>query len=460
MRNSKVHVTIGDARELLLTTTEQDHVIASEPSNPYRAGVASLFTREYDEGARNRLGPDGIFVQWVQAYEIDAPSLKTVYATMSAAFPHVETWQLSSADLALVGSIRAPEYREDVLDRRIREEPFRSALRVAWRSIDLNGFFAHYIARDTLARAMAALEGVEVSTDDRNLVEFGFARSVGRGEANVIAELRHLAQSLGVSQPPLRDHSIVDWPTVQTAWVTFQASAGFAVSASADVSEAERERQNTIIRDYTTGVALAEALDAWDRQARPPADPGELAMVADLHAQTGSELAVGYLTALRAHQPGEADTFLAQLRAQQGRYEEASLALESAFRQFRIDPWALTRFKLRALDLAGVVATRHPAGAGRLFEAVRQPFAIKAVETDRRATATNLAQIVDFARLCSHQVAASEPHVPWTRTFLVLRRDCYRAAGDPRLDVATRDLQDFLSQEAPPLADGFDAVPQ
>ena len=45
MGNPKVHLTIGDARETLLTSRDRYDVIASEPSNPFRAGIASLFTR-------------------------------------------------------------------------------------------------------------------------------------------------------------------------------------------------------------------------------------------------------------------------------------------------------------------------------------------------------------------------------------------------------------------------------
>ena len=95
LANPKVHVTIGDARETLLTSRDRYDVIASEPSNPYRAGIASLFTLEYYRAASARLTEDGVFAQWVQAYEIDAPTLRTIYATMAAVFPQVETWQTS-----------------------------------------------------------------------------------------------------------------------------------------------------------------------------------------------------------------------------------------------------------------------------------------------------------------------------------------------------------------------------
>ena len=42
----------------------------------YRAGIASLFTREFYRAASARLGDDGLFVQWLQAYNVDA---QTVY---------------------------------------------------------------------------------------------------------------------------------------------------------------------------------------------------------------------------------------------------------------------------------------------------------------------------------------------------------------------------------------------
>src|SRR4029077_4674468 len=117
--NPKVHVTIGDAREMLLTTRDRYDVIASEPSNPLRAGIASLFTIEYYRAAANRLTDDGVFVQWVQGYEIDAPTLRTIYATLGAVFPQVDTWQTTNGDLALVATKQPGGYSAAALRARI-----------------------------------------------------------------------------------------------------------------------------------------------------------------------------------------------------------------------------------------------------------------------------------------------------------------------------------------------------
>jgi len=196
MTNPKVRITIGDARERLLTSSRSYDLIVSQPSNPFRAGIASLFTREYYEAARNRLSRDGAFVQWIQAYEIDARTLRTIYATFASAFPHVETWQLGPDDLALIGATHPLGYTPAGLADRIKGEPFHSALAVGWHASDLNGVVAHYVAGDRTARTIATARGVEANTDDRNIVEYGFARTLGASGV-LTNELRDLARTIG-----------------------------------------------------------------------------------------------------------------------------------------------------------------------------------------------------------------------------------------------------------------------
>jgi hypothetical protein len=70
----------------------------------------------------------------------------------------------------------------------------------------------------------------------------------------------------------------------------------------------------------------------------------------------------------------------------------------------------------------------------------------------RRMTAAELSGHFDFAGACREPIGALEPHAPWSAAFLVLRRDCYRASNDPRLAVATRDLEDFFAHQPLPLA--------
>jgi spermidine synthase len=445
LRNLKVHLTIGDARETLLTARDGYDLIASEPSNPFRAGVASLFTREYYAAARDRLADNGVFLQWLQLYEIDAATLGTVYATMASVFPHVEAWEAGGGDLVLVAAKKRLTYRADALAARMQEEPFKTALRVAWRAVDLTGLLAHFIAGAPLARLMADAPGVTINTDDRNVVEFGFARSVGSG-ASLLADLRNLALRAGHARPAFPDPPPVDWAAVHTAWVGFQATeqhlAGVEVTGPPD----EQARQSALIL-YYRDADVAAARSAWHQQTRPASGPTELAMLSDLEAETGSDNALSLIEQLRQYQPGEADAILATLRFRQGRFEDAAAALEAAFADFRASPWALNRFKERGVALASAIAVRRPDLAARMFEGLRSPFAIRALQDERLATEANLTRLLDFKGRCHAAVTALEPHVPWSRSFLTLRLDCYRAVGDPRLGAAIRDLEEFEVRE-------------
>jgi spermidine synthase len=177
--NPRVRIWIGDAREWLLASRETYDVIFSEPSNPYRAGISSLFTTDFYRAVRSRLAPGGIFLQWLQAYEVDSGTVRTVYATLGSVFPEVETWHTKQSDLILAATAGPIAYDGGRLRERLRQEPYLSALRDAWRVSDLEGFLSHYVARSSLTRTLISSGHTPLNTDDANVVEFAFARSLG-----------------------------------------------------------------------------------------------------------------------------------------------------------------------------------------------------------------------------------------------------------------------------------------
>ena len=450
MRNPKIHVAIGDAREALLTSGDRYDVIASEPSNPFRAGIASLFTLEYYRAAARRLSGDGVFAQWVQGYEIDAATLRTIYATMAAVFPQVETWQAGASDLVLVGSMQRRVYGVSAMRARIAEEPFASALARAWRVVDLNGVLAHYLASDALARGFASASSVAINTDDRNLVEFAFARSVGGAGDALVGDIRTLAQSMRADRPPLDSDAGISWPEVDTHWSALMSwNVPETIARAMPMDEQLRqyaEREYAAERDSETVRAL------WRNVGnRRPRDPTELAMLADLESDEGKDEALAIVDELRRYEPAEADTMLAALRLQQRRVDDAAAALEAVFTRLRTDPWPLLRYKQKALDLANEATLVDPALARRLYEALIEPFSIRAADSDRLLMAADLTTRFDFRGACRKPIAALEPYVPWTKSLLTLRRDCYRETGDPLRVRAARELQEFLDAEPPRL---------
>ena len=146
LRHPRVRRIYNDGREFVLTTNNTYDIIFSEPSNPYRAGIATLYTAEFYEAARRRLNPDGIFLQFLQAYEVDGSTVLTVLATARSAFKHVEVWQTLGSDLQLVCSDAPIKYSADELRQRMGSGKVKEALAKAWNVDDLEGFVAHFVA--------------------------------------------------------------------------------------------------------------------------------------------------------------------------------------------------------------------------------------------------------------------------------------------------------------------------
>ena len=308
---------------------------------------------------------------------------------------------------------------------------------------------AHFLATDAVARALAAAPRVEINTDDRNVVEFGLARSVGRPASNLVADVRQLARSLGASRPALDSDAGIDWPAVDTAWLNF---LGWSVrSDPAQALPADEQLRQAALRRYFQAEDPAGAREIWRQVSGPPRDPWELAMAADLEAEAGSNTAVPLIEQLRVYQPAEADTLLATVRTRQSRLGEAASALASAFARYRVDPWPLLKYKQKALTLAAEVGGTDPATARGLFDALQQPFSVRSVDDMRVLTSAELSTKFDFRGECRGPIGALEPHAPWASAFLTMRRDCYAASLDPRLAAATRDLADFFSHEPLPL---------
>ncbi|HEV2731708.1 MAG TPA: fused MFS/spermidine synthase, partial [Terriglobales bacterium] len=103
MNDPRLHLIFDDARNFLLTSREEYDLIISEPSNPWIAGIAALFTDEFYAAVKRRLAPGGMFVQWVQSYSVAPEDLQMVFGTLAPHFPDVTLWRGEGPDLLLLG---------------------------------------------------------------------------------------------------------------------------------------------------------------------------------------------------------------------------------------------------------------------------------------------------------------------------------------------------------------------
>ncbi|RKX71157.1 hypothetical protein DRP53_02450, partial [candidate division WOR-3 bacterium] len=105
--NSKLKIIVADGRNYLLATDKRYDVIINEPSNPWIAGMANLFSKDYYELCKKRMKENGIFCQWLQSYCISPRDFQMVVRTFHRVFKHVYVWMVpGTTDYLLLGSDR------------------------------------------------------------------------------------------------------------------------------------------------------------------------------------------------------------------------------------------------------------------------------------------------------------------------------------------------------------------
>jgi spermidine synthase len=431
LRNPKVRVTEGDAREKLLVSRARYDVIFSEPSNPYRAGVASLYTREFYEAAGARLERGGIFAQWVQTYSIDVHTARTIYATLTSVFPYVQTWTTNPGDVVLLASREPITLDVMSMRRRLEQEPFRGAAHAAWRVESAEGVLAHFIANENVAAAFSR-DARELNTDDRPVIEFGFARSLGRdsfGTSDIIS-----AATRARGDRPRSIRGAIDWDLVAAN------RASIAYLASGDA-------RNEFARIYAASE-FGSAAAAWQASPWTPANSRQLASLAHVLALAGDERAVGFARQLHRWQPVEADAILGILRHRQNRVSEALDLIAPALIRYRKDPWPMRGVMESTLIVAAAIAA-NPEHAPRMLDALSVPYAAYQLEEVRRIA--HIAGAWADGKCNSRTLgalAAFEPHPPWAKEILQMRALCYETVRMGDLAVRARtELTEFEKTE-------------
>ena len=173
----RVRLVFADGRNYILATPKLYDVITSEPSNPWIAGVANLYTREFYEVAKSKLRENGIFAQWFHNYSMSLDDFRMVFRTFGEVFPHVSVWELGEEDYLLVGS-----KKEQVFDYTALTEVYSKnrTLREDFKDLgltDIGGVLSFY--RMGRKELMAFSKGAGVNTDDGAQLEYSAPKNVG-----------------------------------------------------------------------------------------------------------------------------------------------------------------------------------------------------------------------------------------------------------------------------------------
>lgn len=444
LERANVALFVGDGREFLLTTKRRYDLIVSEPSNPYRSGVASLFTEEFYRVADARLSDKGLFAQWLQAYEVDVETIRVVISTLRRVFPFVEIWQTQGGDLILLASREPRVYDVDRLRQRVMEEPYRSVLPRAGLIADAEGVLSRFLAGNELVGNIAASTSSPANTDDDNLLEYSFARHVGASGGYVSTELAVLTQSRGLARPQVT--GTVNWDRVDElrgrAWLVVGGGTapnlpirsqevrartrGFAAGCTGDLVSAHRNwfsQKDTEPRDvlekYALGVTLAHA-----RDERALAWAGELER--DGFRPEAMVVRARYLAG-----KGNRDAALDELLAAVTELRSVALPLCDAHRQaVALIPFVVGGDKARAAR-----AARH---------LLVGPLAVYNEEERRIQVAQQMAFLSGDAALCVDALGKNLDLPWWELPFLAARAECLERAGHPAAHRARAQVGEWV----------------
>ena len=252
-----VRLVVTDGRTFLLTTPERYDVLVSNPSNPWMAGVATLFTVEFFEIARSRLRPGGVMAQWLQGYNLSAADFTMVLRTFRAVFPSTSLWYVGHGDFLLVGTTQDTRLDLGRLRARLELPDVRKDLaRVGVRAWpEILGFVA--LGPSEVARLT---QGAGLSDDDRLPLEFSAPRALYRVGPSEVSPLVFQARALGFVELVEGGAAAVDRPEIQSA----VASTFFRLSRFRDALD----RYNDVLRHdpNNRAVLLAAAASALKLQ--------------------------------------------------------------------------------------------------------------------------------------------------------------------------------------------------
>ncbi len=350
-----VRMIVGDGRSHLRLTKQRYDVIVSEPSNPWMAGIAALFTREFFQEARTCLKPHGVICQWAHTYNMRDEDLRSIARTFSSVFPESAMWLVGDGDLLLIGSA------DDALDlrgieRRVGEHRVDALL----RDVGVGGREAPFAILSMLAGDRAVIEeysrGAAIQHDDRMALEYSAPQAIyGRPITDNARTIRALAGPDGIS--PVARAALTSPPT-DVSWTV----AG-QMELKADAYEQAYERFERALRINSRNA------DA-------------LAGLSDASAGAGRQQdALNLLQSIRAAEPANINVRieLSRLLSAAGDVPSASAVATEAVRLDPAEPRAAEQLASVLADagdadglasVAATLATRFPErSAARYFQA-------------------------------------------------------------------------------------------
>jgi predicted membrane-bound spermidine synthase/tetratricopeptide (TPR) repeat protein len=204
LEDPRVRVIPTDGRNYILATPKFYDVITAEPSNPWIAGIANLYTREFYQVIKSKLKDDGVFAQWIHNYSMSPDDFRMVFRTFAEAFPQVSLWSMKESDFLLIGS-----KQEQVFDYPAVKKVYDSnkTLQSDMAYLGLSDVYAvQGFYRMNRENFLGFSKGAAINTDDGAELEFSAPKNLRRSTTEL--NRRIMAPFLLESPPWLKPNSL------------------------------------------------------------------------------------------------------------------------------------------------------------------------------------------------------------------------------------------------------------
>jgi spermidine synthase len=372
LSDPKTRLIIQDARAHMELSNSTYNVISSEPSNPWMAGLATLFTKDFFSLVKSRLKDDGVFVQFIHTYQMDWHTFSLVGRTFAEVFPKSLLMRTNPSslgpDFLLIGF-----KGEGGLKEHIGAKKLHYAGQSRNVTINHHRVFYHLIVNEDLKRLFG--DG-PINTDARPWLEFTAPKLLYTNDPVIGRELESKSWLSKETQRIIReDAEDVDF---QIAFAEFALSVlrpEMAFQNPVDLDKATPDQRkgfhgvlkkfcgNNIVTDFTLfgdeGLkreCIATQIETTEKRLSPSQDETPLYLhLGALYGEIGlPDKALRYFTEAEQREPGNAHVHYNQAiyLSKLGRTRQA---IRHYLETVRIDPYYLDAYN----NLAWVFATHE-----------------------------------------------------------------------------------------------------
>jgi spermidine synthase len=262
LTDPRTRIIVQDGRNHLALTQEHYDVIISEPSNPWMAGLANLYTRECFLDAKSRLRDGGIFVQFIHSYEMDWPTFALAGRTFCDVFPQ----SLMMRTLTGVGDYLLIGFKgKAALDLEAARRNMVYARKSTNMTLDDPAILYQLIVSEDLKALFGA---GPIHTDDRPLLEFAAPRQLYTEDIQVE---KHIARRAWLSKETRRVIEADKDTEARLDMVAFAASAFtpvFRLVEPNELNPQQEERYLEVLDGYCQNVVVGDYDVLPDRSLR------------------------------------------------------------------------------------------------------------------------------------------------------------------------------------------------